>query len=311
MRVSNAPRFFLRPLKYSGHLRDVRTLCLFAGQGRSGSTLVCALMNAHPKLTVANEYGLLDRLLHLRGPAKAWRRRCLYAECMAKTRRQNSPADGASGLAMAGGYNYFVPGQHQAKLGGATVLGDKHPGTNALLLQKFGAERVARVLRDWPAVFVRVLRNPYDVLTSKRLAGQKTLATVNAKRRALLEGAHKSGALSALWARAEVDPMAFAIGSYFHAAEGMEQLAKCGRWPVLDVHYRDLCAEPRRELARILGFLGLDADEEYLRACAEVVGECSRARNKRAEIWDAETRELVAGQMRRFDFLAPYDWDSP
>ena len=91
----------------------VATYCMFIGHGRSGSTLIGSLLDAHPSIIIAHE---LNALKHIE---TGFSRRRLYYLLL-----RNSELYAAGGR-KAGGYEYSVENQWQGKFERLRVIGDK------------------------------------------------------------------------------------------------------------------------------------------------------------------------------------------
>ena len=145
------------------NLDELKTFCCFVGHGRSGGTLVGALLNAHPNIVMSNELNALRRLRT--GLTAAQLYRVIYLVSARQVRR------GSKG---GGGYSYGVPGQWQGRHRELTIIGDRkagatayeivcNPDTLVTLERKVGLDKK----------FVHVIRNPFDTITTTYL---KTLA---------------------------------------------------------------------------------------------------------------------------------------
>lgn len=94
---------------------SVHTCVLFVGVGRSGTTLLGALLDAHPNVVVANQQCLLKYLYPVAYPRARMFRLLL----------RNSVAAARAGRPGGGGDGYAVPGQWQGRFRNIEVIGDK------------------------------------------------------------------------------------------------------------------------------------------------------------------------------------------
>ena len=128
--LGKASRLFL-----IGHqqpcLDDLTTFCCFVGHGRSGGTLVGALLNAHPNIVMSNELNALRRLAT--GLSAQQLYRVIYLVSARQVRR------GSMG---GGGYSYAVDSQWQGKHKDLTVIGDRKAGATVR------AQHIAGVAKD-------------------------------------------------------------------------------------------------------------------------------------------------------------------
>jgi hypothetical protein len=129
----------------------VERFCLFVGYPRSGTTLVGAVLNAHPEIVVAQE---LDVLRYVRPGV---RRDQLFSLLL---RRDRAFAEGGFQWT---GYDYAVPGQFQGSFRTLRVIGDKRAGktTNRLRERPELLDELRRVV-GVPLRVVHVVRSPFD-----------------------------------------------------------------------------------------------------------------------------------------------------
>ena len=88
----------------TGH---VTILILFIGYSRSGHTLVASLLDAHPRVAVANEYSLLRRWKYFTAEQKT--RRYVFGELFRNSVFQSEVGYRATTLRRT--FNYRVPNQ--------------------------------------------------------------------------------------------------------------------------------------------------------------------------------------------------------
>ena len=77
---------------------------------------------------------------------------------------------------------------------------------------------------------------------------------------------------------------------------------------LLDVHHENVIANPRRELSRLCDFLGLDASEPYLDACASLVEESPRRARDKAD-WPPYLADTVQRRLGEHLFLGHYAFE--
>ena len=131
--------------------KDVRTHVLFIGHGRSGSSLVGSLLNAHRHALISHELNELHFIKRrFTGPQLNW---LLYFQ---------ERAFAQSGRAWTG-YDYRVEGQWQGRCERLLVIGDKHAGGATRLLGQ-RPELLAQLRRTVrvPVKLVHVVRHPLD-----------------------------------------------------------------------------------------------------------------------------------------------------
>jgi hypothetical protein len=124
---------------------------MFVGFPRTGSTLLGALLNAHPDILIANE---ANALRFIESGTPRWLMLSLLVEY--------DNAFVRSGYAGFGGYTYHVPGQHQGDRRPVRVIGDKR----GLFLPK-SLPHLETLRGMFPKVrLLRTVRNPFDAITT-------------------------------------------------------------------------------------------------------------------------------------------------
>ncbi len=172
------------------------------------------------------------------------------------------------------GYDYIVPGQWQGRFRQLRVIGDKR---GAVTTERIGEDpSLLHRLEDVVGVPVRLLhvtRNPFDnVVTMSRRASSS------------LEGA----------ADRYLDLCATVAS--IHAERGGE---------IMHLRHEDLVADVPGRLGAVCRFLGLEADEDYLTACAGVAFDSPR-RTRHELPWPAGQRDRMLAAMKQYDFLSSY-----
>jgi hypothetical protein len=220
--------------------------CQFFGWSRSGTTLVGALLNAHPEILIGQEADVS----------------MLVAEGATREEVLTAIAHSDSEFAALGrqwnGYDYAV-GTSAGGVGGEPgapaparplrVVGDKKaagtveveavsPGTLALVQQTMGM----------PLRLICVARDPFD-----------TVATLSRHLQTDTPG----------WFRPGDDAVAAAVDWYLLLASLSQRIIDSGVAPVLMTDLESLIAGPEEQMGRMLDFLGLrSVPSDYLAACA-------------------------------------------
>src|SRR5262245_5653891 len=245
----------------AAHLPDDRRpeqMIFFVGQSRSGHSLVGSLIDAHPQATVAHEIHALKHLHAGYDLAAVVRAIKLNAHLFAQAGRSYS------------GYDYAVPGQHQGCYGDILVAGDKKGNGTTRYLRRHPAalEAVDRQL-DRPALFINVVRDPFDnIATKARRAG---LTLDEAARR------------------------------FFHNVETIEALSMRVGNRLKHVYLEDLIREPTTVLADLVAWLGLPLLDDHLKQSAAIVFE-QPSRTGAAIAWPSG----LAAAIRRRAASHPY-----
>jgi hypothetical protein len=265
------PRSLLHSLRDRHSHDDLQRLCLFIGHGRSGSTLVASLLDAHPNIVLGQE---VDVLWHL---GAGFQRRQILSLLRRSSRwfteRQRRWE----------GYSYRVPGQWQGRSGIEKVIGDKKASLTAIRLL-FAPDLLDRTRKRMglPVSLVHVVRNPYDNIT--------TLA------RRWSAGGTCDG-----------ERLRLAIRHYFISAEVVERARRQGE-RIFTLRLEKLIERPRERLRALCGFLGVGTSPGYLDACAGVVFKHPR-RTRSLLPWDDELLRLVQRSSLPFPYLRDYTFE--
>ena len=255
---------------------SVECFCLFIGHGRSGSTLVGALLNAHKNVVLANE---LNALHYVRAGMS---RKALfnYIRMTAKNQARHGSTGG-------GGYTYSVAEQWQGKHERIKVIGDRKAGATAIQLfrepELLGA--LTKSVRI-PIKFVCVVRNPFDAITT----------TIKKTHRRPDEAVERH--------------LQRQIQAYFQRWSAVEAvLTELGHEHVALVRHEAFVGDTQRQLSILCRFLGLKPDEDYLAACASIVEGEPRV-TRRTVHWPPELIEEVHVGIASTPWLGGYSFES-
>jgi hypothetical protein len=251
---------------------ELTTFCCFIGHGRSGSSLVGALLNAHPNIVMSNELNALRRLHS--GLTAQQLYRVIYIVSQRQVRQ------GSKG---GGGYSYEVPGQWQGKHEGLRVIGDRKAGAtayeivrNPLLLATL--DRKVKLDKK----FIHVIRNPFDTIaTTCRYTTAKPMED---------REAHVSREIRNYFARCT-------------AVRFVQE--KVGPQSVYNIVFEQLIADPLRQLRGVCAFLGVEPRQEYLVNCASILLK-SPHESRRGLNWSDHQLATVRQAMKDFPWFDEY-----
>jgi hypothetical protein len=248
--------------------RDLQAFCLFIGYPKSGHSLVGALLDAHPDVVIARAMNPLALIAVDGVPRDEVFDRLIESsrEEAARGRKQNK-------------YRYGVDGQWQGRTRALLVLGDKFSDRTTKRIGK-SPEALPAFAREvgLPLRLIHVVRNPFDMVA--RIAKSK------------LEG---SGEERRERATAYIGRL----------AELNDEVIVAGEHPVLTVRHESLVEDPRSELTRMCEFLGVEAEPDYLDACAAIVFR-SPQRTRDLVEWDPEQIAAVERVIGRHAFFERY-----
>ncbi|MGE5227582.1 MAG: sulfotransferase family protein [Planctomycetaceae bacterium] len=250
-----------------------RTFCFFVGHVKCGTSLLGAMLDAHPNVICADEVdaiGLLgagfsrDEVFHLL--------------------RKGAVDEARKGRVTArrlGGYGLAVPGGSQGRVEVPLAIGDGRAGPTTKLLAA-DPTLLDRLPSMLPGVEVRVfmvLRNPFDPIALSMIRGKRTFEDAAAR--------------------------------FFATCETLVQIqSQLPPGSLHRVRYEDVVADPTKELAAACAFLGVEAPEDYLAACAAIVHPAPDRDRDRIS-WTPQMIRAVEAGIARFDFLSPYEQEVP
>jgi hypothetical protein len=249
--------------------REARTYCLFLGHARSGHSIVGALLDAHPRIVLADEFDALEYLDKHFSKAQIL---YLSSKIARDQARRNRVKRGRAGST----YSYLVPGQWQGRSPGATVVGASHAGESVRRLDGDPTllGRFEQRMRPMDVRFVHVVRNPYD-----------NLATMMLRRGRSFDNAFEhyfSNWDSLVRLRATLDPSRVAT-----------------------LRHEDLLEAPQDALTRLCEFLGVPAPSDYLEACAGILYR-KPSRSRDSIEWTPERRRRVEEKVEQIELLRGY-----
>jgi hypothetical protein len=101
-----------------------------------------------------------------------------------------------------------------------------------------------------------------------------------------------------------------AFDRYFENWRLIDSLAeRIGRTRIHTLRHEQLVTEPRDTVAGVCRFLGVEATEPYLEACAGVVFDAP-ARSRDSVDWSPDQRARIAAGINEFAALVGYSFDS-
>lgn len=137
---------------------EVTAYATFIGSGRTGTSLLAAIIDAHPNAILSHQLQALRRVGRVT-------QRELFEQILDASRRHAH--EGKRHYQ----YTYHIPGTWQGAYTTLRVIGDKYagPDTARLARRDFSAlHRLEAILHGLPLKFVHAVRNPYDAITTHK-----------------------------------------------------------------------------------------------------------------------------------------------
>ena len=150
-------------------IEGVETFVLFVGFGRSGHSIVGSLLDAHPDIIIAHEYNVLRDIKSVlrRGDSPLTLFNNLYSNS-----HRNALNGWRSAARSEKGYDLSMSrGSWQGRVHRLRVIGDKSGGMAAQqhITDPTKCPYLVDRLNSTISASIRVLRNPYDIISTKVL----------------------------------------------------------------------------------------------------------------------------------------------
>ena len=249
--------------------QNIKNYCIFIGYQRSGSSLVGALLDAHPNAVIAHELNVMQYF------EAGFNKNQIY-----HLLKENSQEYGQQGRNWSG-YSYQVPNQWQGKYKEIEVIGDKKAALSAIRLAK--KPQLLKQISNTvgvPLKIIHIVRNPYD-----------NIATMYKK-----SDRRKTKVLS----------FRETIEYYFSLCSDIQKIKQLvAKDSVFDLRQENLIDNSIDTLQELCRFLALETDDNYLQDCASIIFQSPRKTRETID-WKSEDIEFVAENIRDYDFLRGY-----
>lgn len=252
--------------------RNVRTFCMFIGHTKSGSSLLGSLLDAHPDIILADE---ADALRYV---ADGFRKEQIFHILLKGSHRE--AMKGRVTARRLNPYSLAVPNQWQGKYRTLKVIGDSKAGPSVRRLSKEPQllNKVQKVMQGVDTRVIHVIRNPFDPISVMMVRGKRTFEN--------------------------------AVEHYFGYCKTLVALRKeLDSSNLIAVRYEAFVRQPEMRLGDICRFLGVEADDEYLRACAGILHK-SPEKSREMVTWRPEWINVVQERIEQVDFLAGYCYEN-
>jgi hypothetical protein len=173
-------------------------------------------------------------------------------------------------------YSYHVPDQWQGRADDLKVIGDSRAGwtTRRLAAEPDLLDRLRTKMSPVGVKFIHVVRNPFDNIATMMVRGGRTFED--------------------------------AFGQYAANCQAIVPLSeRIGEAALTRIRHEDLVGDPRARLASLCGFLGVEAQPDYLNAAASILYS-SPSRSRDDVDWPPERARRVEELIERFAYLSGY-----
>ena len=276
-------------------MKGLKKLALFVGHARSCHTFVGSMLNAHPHMHIGVSFNLVTYFMKLGSNAT---KENLFQE-MYKSALLNRE----SGTEERKGYSLWFDGLYQGAYkdhldvigaqrgGGLTRLNLNDPETCEVALAGL------RRLTGLPLYLIRVIRNPFDIVSTQVLYKGREAEEVKALKTELRTSGkqYQDSELVNLKAKDYFDML--------QSTEEVLRLADKG----MDVHCRDLITNPKVVIQKMCDFFEVECPQEYVEKSAAMVFPEESKTSELVE-WPTKARDYVMKQLSgdRFPYLKRY-----
>ncbi|MGA7272861.1 MAG: sulfotransferase, partial [Acidimicrobiia bacterium] len=251
-----------------GRFTAVGTLCVLLGHTKSGGSLLGAMLDAHPDVVFGDEVDVMD-LVEAGFTADE------VIGVLARSSRREAMKGRVTARRLDGGYSLAIAGSDQGRVGRPHVVGVSRAGPTTRILGESPASIALLDERMAPrrVMFVQMVRAPAD-------------------------------SVAAMVLRSGRDPVD-AAHDHRSQCERLEMLRALLKPRLTTVYYEDLVARTVPTLESVASFLGVQADPDYLRACAALVNADRPGESDRVD-WPEAARTVMAETTADFSFLDRY-----
>ena len=288
------------PLK-SSEINGLRLFVLFVGFARSGHSIIGSLLDAHPDVIIAHEYNILKDVRKGSGNTKG------AVLSLVNKLYKNSHDSAASGWRSEKkgekGYTLDMTGGWQGRIRRLKVVGDKAAG-KIVKEHMHDTSRCPDIMKMMNATLgvtvkaIRVLRNPYDIISTRVLYNTVTMNEIASARNPSSQTVkYKQPAL-----------LARQIECFFELTSQVNKTITECNLPVQDVHLADLVHRPRSVMKELCEAVQVECYSEYLDLCEQKVFK-TLSKTRYLVEWSQPQIETVAQRIRAYPEFSRYSYD--
>ena len=284
---------FPEPLP-SSIIDEIKTFVFFIGIARSGHSIVAALLDSHPHIVISHELDIFNTVnLNDSSVSRSSWFNHIWNTSYVKARSSLQSFDKGYSLAIDGLYQ----GAYQSYI---DVIGDKKGGetTTAFLANsKLFQNRLhkLRTLVNLPIKVIHVIRNPYDNIAT--IAIYRHLHQ-NHTKVAMTKNSNKTISI-------KPKLLDYSIHYYFDLYQGAEVMRQQFNLDTMDIHGKDLIANPKVIINKMCDFLQVSCSDNYLDIVSRKVFS-SESKTRYNVIWTDEQISKIKENIVKYDSLRQY-----
>jgi len=243
----------------------IKSYLYFIGHARSGHSIVGSILDSHPHIVVSHEFDVFGKLNQ---DSTSYNSKTRLFNALWK----NSCTSITDGLrtdeADKKGYTLAIDNLYQgAYQSYIDVIGDKRGGLTSAMYMKDpdmfeSTFRELKSIVNLPMKVIHVIRNPYDNIATSVMFEYKKLKHVK-KITTLKESDHEQPINPKL-----VDKF---IVNHFKIYKATEEIKVKYNLDVLEIHGKDLIANPKKVIMKMCDFLQVSCSGRFLTVCADKV----------------------------------------
>ena len=284
----------------SSEIDELGVFVIFVGFARSGHSIVGSLLDAHPDVIIAHEYNVLK---DIKGSEKSKGDVLSLVNRLYKNSHDSAVSGWRSKNKGQKGYKLGISGSWQGRIRRLRVVGDKAAGKTAREHMR-DTTRCPKLLKLMNTTLgaavkaIRVLRNPYDIITTRVLYNKLKMNEIANVRNSSTTHKYKQPA-----------ELAKQTERFLELTSQVNKMITQCNIPVYNVHLADLIHQPRSVMKDLCEIVQVECHSDYLDLCEEKVFKTlSKTRN--LVQWSQKQIETVAQRIIRvYPEFSRYSYD--
>lgn len=254
--------------------KDLKCICLIIGPNRSGSSLVRSILDAHPEIMIAQEYGrsgIYEKIKNDQISKNKVIEEFYYNALNKKPTSQKLIFNENTGKIKHSIYDHTIPGSSQGKCKSLKVIGDKSgPWISEQVNKNTDFVEKLDSFFNIPIKYINMVRNPLDNIMSMRMAHQD-------------------------------------YKKYFYWCDGSVIISKkVKKENYMDLHLEELINAPINNLVKMHKFLGFSIDQSHIEKCRSIIFEKPHHSRKSEYNFSEQDLNVINSKIKKYPFLLRY-----